>query len=486
VRRWLVTALVLASVLIATAGTVSGSVTAVRAGERITQSDVRRVGAWLVDRQGRVVVMHGFDVVRKTSPFLPSRFGDRDAQFLVRNGFNSVRIGLIWAAVEPRPGKYDDTYIRRFAAFNDLLARHGIHALIDFHQDTWSEQAGGDGAPGWATSSGNLLSDFQSFWDNAPAPDGVGIQAHFVVAWKHVVRLLDETAGARHIIGFDPFNEPYAGLSSLCAPFTPCPGFESGELASFYQRVIAAIRSTGDRHVVYPEGIAQNGIAEPQLPKYDDGQTVFTFHYYCPITQPATSSSPVDVTCGPLERHGLRSFLDYDKALGVPGLLGEFSGDDANDDNAAMVDRVGQQFLSWAAWMYYTARSDPANLRGQGLLRDDNKPGSRHNAKPGKLAAFEVPYPQAIAGTPVSSAYDRSTHRFVLVYRTRAVPGGVLAPRTATRIFVPRLVYPHGYRMSVQGARRTSKPDSQYLRLLARSGVGTVRLTVQPTRSRRP
>lgn len=422
--------------------------------------------------------MHGFDVVRKTAPYLPTHFTARDARFLVRNGFNSVRIGLIWAAVEPRPGKYDNGYIRRFAAFNDMLARHGIHALIDFHQDSWSEQSGGDGAPGWATLSNNFLSDFQSFWDDAPAPDGVGIQTHFVAAWKHVVRVIDTTPGARHIIGFDPFNEPYAGLASLCAPFTPCPRFESSELASFYRRVIGAIRSTGDRHVIFPEGIAQNGIAQPSLPNYD-AQTAFTFHYYCPITQTATSSSPTDAACGPLEQHGIGSFLGYDKTLRVPGLLGEFSGNDANDDNAAMVDLAGEHFVSWAAWMYYTAKSDPANLGGQGFLRDDDKPASRSNVKPGKREAFEVPYVQAVAGTPVSSTYDRGARRLSVVYRPHAVAGASLAPGAPTRIFLPRLVYPHGYRVTTT-ARRTSKPGSQHLTLVARPGGPMVRVTVRP------
>jgi endoglycosylceramidase len=440
----------------------------------VVRSEIHRAGKWLVDNKGRVVVMHGFNIVRKTAPYYPSHFTAQDARYLVAHGFTGVRIGFIWAGVEPRPGKYDDTYIRHVIALNDMLARHGIHALIDFHQDSWSQKGGGDGAPDWATLSNNLLSDFQAFWDNEPAPDGVGIQTHFAAAWRHVVRMIDRSPGARSIIGYDPFNEPYAGTNSACAPFTPCAGFESGELAAFYRRVIAAIRSTGDQHVLFPEGIAQNGIAEPSLPKVGDAQTAFTFHFYCPITQTATSQSPADAACQPLEQHGIGSFLDYDAKLGVPGLLGEFSCNDANDDNAAMVDLADRNFVSWTAWMYYTAKSDPANCPGQGFLIDDAKPASMRNVKAGKLAAFEVPYVQALAGRPTSYSYDRSSRTLTLVYTARA---GI------TDVFVPRLVYPTGYRVVAHGGQVVSARNSQRLKIAAKPGAKRVSVTLRPTDS---
>ena len=72
--------------------------------------------------------------------------------------------------------------------FNNLLARYGIRTLIDFHQDAWSQP--GPVATGrlpGPTLGSNFLGDFQDFWDNDPAPDGVGIQTHFVNAWRHVV-----------------------------------------------------------------------------------------------------------------------------------------------------------------------------------------------------------------------------------------------------------------------------------------------------------
>jgi endoglycosylceramidase len=442
-------------------------------------SPLARAGKWLVDSEGRVVIVHGVDIVHKIAPYYPNNFGQQDAQFLANEGFTVARIGFIWSSVEPQPGKYDDGYIRDMIGFNNLLARYGIRTLVDFHQDSWSSSAGGDGAPSWATLGSNFLDDFQDFWDNDPAPDGVGIQTHFVNAWVHVIRPLDASPGAANILGLDPFNEPYAGTDSGCVPFTPCPQFESGELAEFYTRVIAAIRATGDDHVIFPEGIAQNGIAEPSLPKFADPQTAFTFHYYCPITQTATSSSPVDAACSPYEQHGVGNFVAYADRLDVPSFLGEFSCNDADDDNAAMVDLADQDFVSWTIWMYYTYAHDPADCAGQGLLIDDNKPGSMANAKLAKLDAIVVPYPQAIAGTPKSYAYDRSTDTMTLTYQATAVPGAHLAAGALTQIFVPELQYPHGYQVAVTGARVVSAATAPWVELAADPGAD-VSATITP------
>jgi endoglycosylceramidase len=447
---------------------------------QVTHADISRTNSWLIDQQGRVIELHGFNVVRKTAPYYPSHFDAQDARFLVHNGFTAVRIGFIWSAVEPKPGVYDDRYIRRFIAFNELLAKHGIHALIDFHQDAWSKAGGGDGAPAWATLSNNFLSDFQSFWDNQAGPGGVGIQTRFIAAWRHVIRMIDASPGSSAIIGLDPFNEPYAGLKSLCAPFVPCPAFESGALASFYRRVIAAIRSTGDHHVIFPEGIAQNGIAAPSLPRFSDGQTAFSFHYYCPLTQDATSSKPTDVACKPLEQHGIGSFESFAARHDVPGFLGEFSCNDAADDNDAMVDLADERYTSWTAWMYYTAASDPADCPGQGLLRNDAEHGSVANAKTAKLAAFEVPYPQAIAGTPGGFSYNRSSRTMSFSYGATAVPGATLEPGTPTVVFVPHLVYKRGYRVAVTGAHITSPRNAQHLILVADKRGETVTVTLTP------
>ena len=109
-------------------------------------------GRWMTDSDGRVVVLHGLNQVYKVPPYEPSAdgFGDDDAAFLAANGFNAVRVGVIWAAVEPQPLSYDDNYLASIAQTVATLASHGIVSLLDFHQDLYNEVFQGEGAPAWA------------------------------------------------------------------------------------------------------------------------------------------------------------------------------------------------------------------------------------------------------------------------------------------------------------------------------------------------
>src|SRR4051794_22033998 len=95
------------------------------------------VGRFITDSTGRVFVSHGVNLVYKLPPYEPSvtGFGNDDAAFLAREGFNSVRLGVIYKAVEPQPGVYDDNYLATIAQTATVLERHGITPLIDFHQD---------------------------------------------------------------------------------------------------------------------------------------------------------------------------------------------------------------------------------------------------------------------------------------------------------------------------------------------------------------
>jgi len=418
------------------------------------EGPLSRAGRWLVDDRGRVVVLHGVNFVNKSEPFYTSNIGEQDARFYADQGFTDARVGMIWEGLEPQPGKYDDAYVAKVAALDALLARYGIRTVVDMHQDAYSHYASstlGDGAPAWATLHGPLvLDDFQAFWDDEKAPDGIGIQTHFVNALRHVAA--SALGSSANVLGYDPFNEPYAGTRSACAPFTPCPAFEAGELAHFYRRVIAAIRQADRAHVIFPEAVAQNGKAKPALPRFDDPQTAFSFHYYCPAGQfsSATESPPEAAVCSQDEQMGFRNFLDYADALDVPAFLGEFSGGGPADDIARTVDDMGRAFTSWTLWAY------------QDVLLDPSKPASEANANQSKLDALVVPYPEAIAGTPDSYGFDRSTNTMTLTYTARAVNGARLAPGARTEIFVPRRKYPTGYAVTSTNARIVSRPTSAW------------------------
>ena len=63
-------------------------------------------GRWTTDVQGRVVILHGYNMVYKRPPYDPTAvgFGDDDAAFLAAEGYDAVRVGIIYKAVAPTPG----------------------------------------------------------------------------------------------------------------------------------------------------------------------------------------------------------------------------------------------------------------------------------------------------------------------------------------------------------------------------------------------
>ena len=440
---------------------------------RADGAPISRIGRWLVDDQGRVVVLHGVNLVQKNAPFYTDVVDDQGARFLADEGFNAAREGIIWEGLEPQPGQYDATYVGKLAALNETLGNYGIRTLLDLHQDAWSAHTAtgplgfGDGAPQWATPHPGLLDDFQSFWDNDNAPDGRPLQAHFTDALKQIAR--SPLGTSSNVLGYDPFNEPYAGTKSACVPFTPCPAFESGELAAFYRAAIAAIRQVDGRHVIFPEGVAQNGVIPPTLPPFNDPQTAFNFHYYCPMTQLSSQSNPIEAAyCTADEQHGLGNFEAYARKLGVPAILSEFGGSAPADDLHRVVQAAGGQFLSWTQWAY------------QNDFKDPSQPFSEANANQQELDALVVPYPQAIAGTPGTWNFDYASNVMTLSYQASAIPGARLNPGAPTRIFVPERKYPTGYAVSVTGARVVSGPTDPWVQLSAPAPGATVTVTIRP------
>ncbi len=178
------------------------------------------------DAHGRQVILSGINLVDKsvahgfTAVKGPAVFGQFRGW-----GFNCVRLGIVWAGVEPQPGKFDEAYLRQVDRAIDWAARHGIYVILDMHQDLYSMKYS-DGAPAWATldegkphATGAIWSDaylmspavqtaFDNFWANKPAADGKGLQDHYAAMWRHLAQRYANRTG---VIGYDLMNEPFPG-----------------------------------------------------------------------------------------------------------------------------------------------------------------------------------------------------------------------------------------------------------------------------------
>jgi endoglycosylceramidase len=447
-------------------------------------------GRWITDATGRVVIVHGTSMVYKLPPYYPAAtaFGDNDAAFLARIGFNAVRVGVIWKAVEPRPGVYDDGYLRRIAATVRILHRHGIVSLLDFHQDMYNERFQGEGAPDWAVQDDGLPAApklgfpvnytampalqhvYDHFWDNSAGPGGVGLQNRYAAAWRHVASWL---GGTRGVLGYELFNEPFPGTPfASCLPPAGCPAFDA-KLTAFNRRVARTIRRT-DRHTLiwYEPNVLFNFGPRTNVGALEDPRAGFAFHDYClSASSTGCPSEPVVVA------NALAHVAQTREAL----LLTEFGASTAVADLTGMVDRTDRNWVPWLEWAYCVCR-DPTGSPTEGIVVDPSKPPVGSNLVRSTLGVLVEPYPQVIAGTPRSWSYDRSARRLRVTFTVARVRGhGRFPGGSLTEIASPSMVYGGRYAVQVAGGAIVSRRGASTLVVGSCPGARAVTVNVAPS-----
>src|SRR6478735_5092638 len=97
------------------------------------RAELDHSGRWLTDEWGRVVNLHGVNFVKKFPPITPAAagFGEDDARFLHDQGFNVVRLGVVFGSVMPQPGVIDQAYVDSIASTVRVLAHEDIFTLLD-------------------------------------------------------------------------------------------------------------------------------------------------------------------------------------------------------------------------------------------------------------------------------------------------------------------------------------------------------------------
>jgi len=189
---------------------------------------IAHAGRWMTDATGRVVIVHGVNVASKWLPAYPAALGfdEDDAALLTTVGLNAVRLTVERYAVEPTPGHFDDAYVAHIGDTLDLLARHGIMGLVDFHQDEYGPVFFDNGFPDWMTMTDGLPNLYEvgfpvqyfvnpaleraydHFWHNDVGPSGRRLQTDDARILAHVAGLLRSHAG---LLGYEIMNEPWSG-----------------------------------------------------------------------------------------------------------------------------------------------------------------------------------------------------------------------------------------------------------------------------------
>lgn len=433
-------------------------------------------GRWLTDDQGRVVLLHGVNLVAKGTQTPAQRgFDGADAKWLVQHGFDVVRLGLTAAALMPEPGQIDTAYLDSFMKTADMLTAHGLLVLIDLHQDGWGPTLGSDGFPSWmtitngATNTGTpfpyyyvtnpaVQAAFQSFWDNVPGPNGTPLQDDVAAMFKV---LAAGAAGNPGVLGYDLLNEPWPGTtwSGCVAAPKGCPAEDHDELDPYYARMTTTIRAEDPDHLLFGEPWVLFNFGESKthigLPG-DDPESGMSFHLYTltPDTEPTL----------------LHYATQWSASTGGALLNTEFG---ATDDPVAIdrqVDELDGNLIPWIFWSF------------DGYLAENlQEPPSASNSQSAVVAALVRPHPVLVAGTPTSFAYDESTRTLRFRYYTTGPTGIQFGPSTPTEFDVPASVYPSGWQATVKGGTVVRHTAKGALEVVADPGATAVAVTVSPS-----
>ena len=192
------------------------------------------------------------------------------------------------------------------------------------------------------------------------------------------------------VIGFDVLNEPTWGTYPLFQ-------FEHDRLMPLYQDVVATVRAVAPAWVAFVEpGASRNGGIATKLADLPFADVMYAPHSY---DQTAEGGGGFDPThrqqiLDNVERSGRRGARARTPACGSASTAAVATAPDIVDYMTAQYDAAGQVAASTMYWSY--DKSD-----GYGLLTPDG------SEKAVLLGALVRPYPERVAGDPISYALRR-------------------------------------------------------------------------------
>ena len=359
------------------------------------QFSIDPTNRFILDKHGRYSIFHGGNVVVKLPPYLPilNKFDyqyslntPHDLETMKRLGFNSVRLGVIWEAVEKAPGVYDDEYLDKVEQIINTLGENGIYTMVDAHQDVFSRQFCGEGVPYFyvnemgydkkcdASALTRILDfvgvcktieDFNFRFDENGLPliedcvthnfqdyhfiagfssayrnfyeNRANIQDKFVEFWKKVVTRFKDN---EYILGYDLWNEPAPG-----GPMEDIKSFIPGrpdikDILPVYRKVDIELRKIKPNYILFFENTPVPDIlpifgglflgSMDEKPAGDDVPQVYNFHTYCCLSGTDTcahgeaSYDKSIKVCPTFHQKQFKKEIKTAEKLNVPMFLSEF------------------------------------------------------------------------------------------------------------------------------------------------------------------
>jgi len=448
------------------------------AGERLPRLDQH--GRWLLDDAGRIVMLRGGNLQLPGHGDPGRSDGAANAETprkFAEQGFNAVRLVLLFDRLMPEPGGVDQQYLDEIARAVAAYREVGVYVLLDVHQDEYGPAVGVRGLPAWATFAGGrepkrlpfpagYFSDpavqvaFDNFWRNHPVPGtGKGVQDLYIDGVAALAaRFRDEPA----VFGIDLMNEPFPG--SRCNQPDPvsanCPELEQELLAPFYARAGDAIARVAPQTIVFVEPFMLQGalgIPMGTPPPGARAKRGLSFHQYGTFAE--------------IRRRGNHYALKSALATGSAPLNTEWGFTNDPEQWIAQAEEFDALLIPWLAW----ARGPFAPIVDEGM------PAAGNDNREATLRALARPYPRATAGTPLSLAFDGTSGTLEFSYSTSPPDGRVLTSEV-TEIVMPAPNFPSGYTAVIRGdgASVISTPDAPVL--LVRTKTGSSNVSIRAAR----
>jgi endoglycosylceramidase len=275
--------------------------------------------------------------------------------------------------------------------------------------------------------------NFQKLYDDAAAPDGVGLQEHYAAA---VVALAERFHENPAVAGYEIINEPSPGFNAVPSEV------DATELFPFYAKVVGNVvaKVAGFHQLFFIEPNVERDVTDhsaivtPWSAYSSYGNVVYAPHIYTgtfTLDQQATSTRFF-----PSEA-GYESAISDASALGLPLWIGEFGNNPENDNTLLKTSYELQDHfgLGGALWLWTENANDVNRAVFWGVFGPPFPPGT---AQALRVFYTSRAYPLYTAGTLEGFAYDPAAASFDMKAQSPAVTPGVRA--LATVIFVPRSV----------------------------------------------
>lgn len=423
-------------------------------------------GRWMTDAEGRILLPHGINYVVKQPPFDPlNGFGTVDASLLAASGFRAVRLGVLFDALMPEPGRIDATYLHQIVQMVNLLAQDHILVLLDMHQDEYGPVTGVDGFPAWATitdgaanpklafpngyyKSPAVQAAWASFWADRKGPGGIGLQERYVDA---LVVLAKTFKANKSVLGYDIMNEPWPGSAyASCEADSGCPALEQQLLLPFFAKATKAIRAADPHHLIFVEPfLTFDYEGNTSMPAFGSPANALSFHPYVAQFPGQTGKA-----------------IALSTTNGDALLVTEFGATSEVPAIDQFLDGFDSESIPWLFWDYSV------------IAHRHGSTGETDAQASAALKALARPYPFAVAGVPSSYSFDSTSRQFKLSYTSHRSDGKPFPTSTVTQVITPRMTYPDGYLVSTEGATVTSHRCAPMLTL--RSTVSAVSVVIRP------